>query len=85
MRFRDPVPPRQYGFLIEGVTRIAEPEPDPTESIEVVLLSRSEVESALAAGTIDHALAVVSLERALYVPYHPDPGRTLEQRTSPDE
>jgi len=56
---------RCFMFMARGVRREHEPACDEFEVTEPVLMSRAEVESALADGRITHALAVVALERAL--------------------
>lgn len=77
-----------HGFLIEGVTKMAEPHLDPAEDIEIVFCSREELVAHLVANRIDHALAVVSLQRALWVPHHYEPqtnnlGQSLPENEDP--
>ena len=74
-----------HGFLIEGVRRIAEPHLDPAEDIEIVLCTRSELIDHLAENRIDHALAVVSLQRALWVPHHYEPENTNLGQSPPEQ
>jgi ADP-ribose pyrophosphatase len=56
---------RCHLFLLRDAVRIAEPHLDPGEDIEVTLLTTDEVRAALASGAITHALAALSLTRAL--------------------
>lgn len=56
---------RTWLFALEGVREVQEQQLDAGEDITVERLSIDGVRSALRDGTIDHALAVVSLERWL--------------------
>lgn len=56
---------RTFLYVIDGARRIGEPDPDPTEDIEVVLVPASDIARLLADGEIRHSLAVVALQRAL--------------------
>jgi ADP-ribose pyrophosphatase len=56
---------RTHLFLARPAVRSSDPDPDPGEQIEVVLRPLASVVGLLDAGAIDHALAVVALERAL--------------------
>ncbi len=48
-------------ILVENAARIAEPKPDASEELEIVLAPASQVRDMIAVGTIDHALVVGSL------------------------
>lgn len=57
---------RTWMFCIEGVAAVAEPERGPgEEDLEVELVPRGEIRRMLSEGHINHALAVVSLQRFL--------------------
>jgi len=56
---------RTFFFLIEGARQVGEPEPDPTEDIEVVRTPVQDIATLLAEGQINHSLAVVALQRAM--------------------
>ncbi|MRG93885.1 NUDIX hydrolase [Polyangium spumosum] len=56
---------RCHLFLARRAEAAGAPAPDEDEHIEPVVLSVGEVQKALDEGTIGHALAVVTLERAL--------------------
>ncbi|MEP7127007.1 MAG: NUDIX hydrolase [Byssovorax sp.] len=58
---------RCWFFLIRGARRVGDLACDEHESVEPFLLSRAEVEAALASGEISHALAVIALMRALSI------------------
>lgn len=47
-------------LLVSSVSQVAEPEPDGTEDIEVVLAPRCEIPAMIAGGEIDHALVVAA-------------------------
>ena len=51
---------RCYTYLVEGVTRVAEPRPDPYERIEVVTRPLAAVPEMMRSGEIRHALVVVA-------------------------
>jgi 8-oxo-dGTP pyrophosphatase MutT (NUDIX family) len=52
-----------YAFM--DVVRLGEPDPDPTESIEVVIVPGAEAQRLLDDEIVTHSLAVVALQRAL--------------------
>ena len=54
---------RLHVFLAEGCVRVAEQEFDHFEDIGVELLSRPQVDAAMADGTISHALVVVAFQK----------------------
>jgi 8-oxo-dGTP pyrophosphatase MutT (NUDIX family) len=56
---------RCWFFLIRGARLVGDLACDENESVEPVVMSRAEVEAALASGKISHALAVIALMRAL--------------------
>jgi ADP-ribose pyrophosphatase len=56
---------RCHLFLARHAEAAGQPAPDEDEYIEPVVLSVSDVKKALDEGTIGHALAIVTLERAL--------------------
>jgi len=47
-------------LLVTNARKVAEPEPDGTEDIEVVLAPRCEIQAMIARGEIDHALVVAA-------------------------
>lgn len=56
---------RCHAFLVRDAAPVGPPGGDPHEEVTLALLSRAELEAALAKGQISHALAVVALMRAL--------------------
>ncbi|MCB9677492.1 MAG: NUDIX hydrolase [Alphaproteobacteria bacterium] len=56
---------RTWMYLVRPASRLGAPEPDAEEDIEVELHPASAVPALLDGGQVDHALAVVTLERAL--------------------
>lgn len=56
---------RCHHFLAEGARCVGEPELDQGEDIEVILVSEAELRDSITKGTIDHALALTGLWRAL--------------------
>ena len=56
---------RTHLFAFVDVVRVGEPEPDPSEDIEVVLVPGSEARRLLDEEVVTHSLAVVGLQRAL--------------------
>ena len=56
---------RTWLFALEGVERVGELQLDAGEDITVECVPIAEVQQLLRDGTIDHSLAVVSLERWL--------------------
>ena len=49
-----------YTILIEGARRVAEPDPDPAEELEVELIESSEIPRRILDGEIGHALVVAA-------------------------
>lgn len=60
-------------FLLRGVRRVAEPDPDPNEDIEVVTVPMEQVVRLVRDGTIRHSLAVAALQRAVILGHLPSP------------
>ncbi len=56
---------RCHLFLVTGASEAGPLEPDTHESTEPVVMSRAEVQKALADGRISHAMTVLTLERAM--------------------
>ena len=56
---------RTHLYAFVGVERVGEPDPDPSEDIEVVLVPGTQVQRLLDDETVTHSLAVVALQRAL--------------------
>jgi len=56
---------RCHHWRAEGVRPTREPEPDPGEDIEVVLLEADEVRAAIADGRIRHSLVICALSRVM--------------------
>ncbi len=52
---------RCHTYLIEGCARVADPDPDPGEDIEVVTMPAADVDAAVADGRITHSLVVCAL------------------------
>lgn len=52
-----------HHWLVDGVRRVAEPEPGPGEDVEVRLMTAAEVGAAVRAGELQHSLALSALSR----------------------
>ena len=52
-----------HHWLVDGVRRVAAPEPGPGEDVEVRLMTADEVGAAVRAGELQHALALSALSR----------------------
>jgi ADP-ribose pyrophosphatase len=57
---------RCFLFLASGAVPVAAPRPDPAERLTLRALTRGEVAAAVRDGTVDAALGVLALERALH-------------------
>jgi len=57
---------RLFTFLAEGCTRVADPDPDPGEDIEVELHPLDRIDDMLAAGEITHALVAVAFQKLAF-------------------
>lgn len=66
---------RTWLFAVEGAVRVGDPRPDETEALTVELHPLADLGRLLEAGTVDHALAVVSLQRYLLRRRPPGPAR----------
>lgn len=56
---------RTHLYAFVDVRRLGEPEPDPSEDIEVVLVPGADVQQLMDEEVVTHSLAVVALQRAL--------------------
>ncbi len=48
-------------FVATGATQVAEPNPDPGEDLHVALLSKSELDSAIASGRLIHGIHLAAM------------------------
>jgi ADP-ribose pyrophosphatase len=63
---------RTWLFAALDLSRVGEPQPDPTERVRTVLLPAGEARALLDAERITHALAAVALQRAILRGLLPD-------------
>ncbi len=61
---------RCYTFLAQGIKKMADPEPDQTEDIEVTLVPLKRIPGLILKGKIDHAMVITAF--CHYFLQHPD-------------
>jgi 8-oxo-dGTP pyrophosphatase MutT (NUDIX family) len=61
---------RCYTFLAQDINKVADPSPDQTEDIEVVLIPLAKIPGLILKGKIDHAMVITAFYH--YFLQHPD-------------
>jgi 8-oxo-dGTP pyrophosphatase MutT (NUDIX family) len=61
---------RCYTFLAQDINKVADPSPDQTEDIEVVLIPLAKIPELILKGKIDHAMVITAFYH--YFLQHPD-------------